>query len=185
MTSQPNELANQLLGVLTPHLDRKAGTSPLSKGVTKSLRRLAKQLTKEKGKSGSATPTKEAPSPKKERRSLASELTTLLHPYIGSADQGPARPTKTVTKSVKRLAAQLVKQRHKQAKQSIKTARRAAKKTDAKSPKPISAPARPTPPTASAHRPAAAKRPTPKPVPAASQRAAPRMAPPAADDAAG
>ena len=107
------------------------------KGVAKSLRHLAKQLTnQEKAAAKAALPTA-----KKQRNTIAGELLVALHPHLGLGKATGTEVPKKVARTVKQLAAQLLKQRTKLARQMAKAARKAAKKPSAA--KPATTPASP------------------------------------------
>ncbi|MFD2720455.1 hypothetical protein ACFST9_17145 [Hymenobacter monticola] len=102
-----------------------SGSQP-PKGVTKTLRQLAKQLTKKQGKQAKAA----APTPltaKRARKALAGEMATVLQPFLSTSETPDAKAAKGIAKTVKRLAAQVLKQRRKEAKQNAKQAKQEAK----------------------------------------------------------
>jgi len=150
--------ADQLAIALAPHL----GPAPTRtlKGVAKSLRRLARQLTNQQARQEKAAAKAALPTPKKQRNTLAGELLTALHPHLGLGKATGSEVPKKVTRTVKQLAAQLLKQRAKLVRQSAKAARKAAKKTPAAkgaaTPAPARRATRPQPMTA-ARKPATAK----------------------------
>ena len=132
MNSPKKLLAGQLAEAVGPHLGGAAHASRPPKAVAKTLRQLAKQLTKQQGKQAKAAAAVLQPTPltaKRARKAVASELATALQPYFGTAEGSVEKAPKSITKTVKRLAAQVVKQRRKQAKQSAKQAKQDAKQT--------------------------------------------------------
>ena len=139
MSSPTQSKADQLAAALAPHL----GPAPTRtlKGVAKSLRRLAKQLTNQQAKQEKAAAKAALPTAKKQRNSLAGELLTALHPHLGLGKATGNEVPKKVTRTVKHLAAQLLKQRVKLTRQTAKAARKAAKKHHPA--KPATTPARP------------------------------------------
>lgn len=158
MSSPTQPKADQLAAALAPHL----GPAPTRtlKGVAKSLRRLAKQLTNQQAKQEKAAAKAALPTAKKQRNTLAGELLTALHPHLGLGPAADNEVPKKVVRTMKQLAAQLLKQRAKLARQTAKAARKTAKKHHPT--KPTTTPARshratrPQPMTA-ARKPATAK----------------------------
>ena len=132
MNSPKKLLAGQLAKAVVPHLGGTAHASRPPKAVAKTLRQLAKQLTKQQGKQAKAAAAVLQPTPltaKRARKVVAGELATALQPYFETAEGSAEKAPKSITKTVKRLAAQVVKQRRKQAKQSAKQAKQGAKQT--------------------------------------------------------
>ena len=131
MNSPKKLLAGQLAEAVVPYLGGAAQASRPPKAVAKTLRQLAKQLTKQQGKQAKAAAVPQ-PTPltaKRARKAVTSELTIALQPYFETAEGSAGKAPKSITKTVKRLAAQVVKQRRKQAKQSAKQAKQGVKKT--------------------------------------------------------
>lgn len=118
MSSPIQPKADQLAAALAPHL----GDAPTRtlKGVAKSLRRLAKQLTSQQAKQEKAAAKAALPTAKKQRDTLAGELLTALHPHLGLGNTAGNEVPKKVTKTVKQLAAQLLKQRTKLTRKTAK-----------------------------------------------------------------
>lgn len=158
MSSSIQPKTDQLAAALAPHLG--AAPTRTLKGVAKSLRRLAKQLTTQQAKQERAAAKAALPTAKKQRNTLAGELLTALHPHLGLGKAAGNEIPKKLTRTVKQLAAQLLKQRAKLARQTAKAVRKAAKRTPAAKPAPTPASprraARPQPMTA-ARKPAPAK----------------------------
>jgi len=130
--SKASPLFEQLKTAIAPHLGSADTASP--KAVAKTLKKLAKHLIKKPRADRSA-----APSPKRTRKALAGELMTSLQRHLTPAGEVAAEPSKSVTKTVKRLAVQLDTDRRKQAKRAAK----AAKTIESPSPKPAPAKAAP------------------------------------------
>lgn len=155
MSSPTQPKTDQLAAALAPHL----GLAPTRtlRGVAKSLRRLARQLTNQQAKQERAAAKAALPTAKKQRNALAGELLTALHPHLGLGRTAASEIPKKVVRTVKQLATQLLKQRTKLARHTAKAARKAAGKTPPA--KPATTPARaarPQPMTA-ARKPATAK----------------------------
>ena len=135
MSKPQKDLANQLTAAVAPV----SGDGVPTKAVVRTLRQLAKQLTKQQSKQAKVAQQPTPLTAKRARKALAGELVTALQPYLGADEAPEAKTSKSVTKAVKRLAAQLVKERRKQAKQTVKqvkqdkqdkqTAKQAAKST--------------------------------------------------------
>ena len=129
MSKPQKDLANQLIAAVAPV----SGDGVPTKAVARTLRQLAKQLTKQQSKQAKVAQQPTPLTAKRARKALAGELVTALQPYLGADEAPEAKTSKSVTKAVKRLAAQLVKERRKQAKQTVKqdkqTAKQAAKST--------------------------------------------------------
>jgi hypothetical protein len=114
-------LADQLATAVAPSLQNNTvvlGRKP--KSVAKTLRHLAKQLTKESGKMITAPKAKQ-PSAKQVRHALAGELMVALQPFMVVPPESKKMP-KALIKTVKHLAAQLSKQRVTSPQQVIKPA---------------------------------------------------------------
>ena len=139
MSSPIQPKADQLAAALAPHF----GLAPTRtlKGVAKSLRHLAKQLTNQQAKQEKVAAKAALPTAKKQRNTIAGELLTALHPHLGLDKAAGTKIPKKVARTVKQLAAQLLKQRTKLARQTAKAARKAVKKTP--SAKPATTPASP------------------------------------------
>ncbi|MDQ2770704.1 MAG: hypothetical protein M3Y54_09405 [Bacteroidota bacterium] len=122
-------LTEQLETAIAPHLspDAAAPTRTL-KSVAKTLKQLARQLTKQRVEQEKAA----APTAQKQRKVLAGELIASLKPHLGNEQNSKDAVPKAVTKLVKHLAAQLVKQRRQQDKQIARMARKAAKQKNVK-----------------------------------------------------
>ena len=126
MNSPTQPKADQLAAALAPHL----GPAPTRtlKGVAKSLRHLAEQLTNQQAKQEKTAAKAALPTAKKQRNTLASELLTALHPHLGLGKAAGNEVPKKVARTVKQLAAQLLKRRTKLARQTAKAARKATRK---------------------------------------------------------
>ena len=122
-------LTDQLTTAVAPHFspDDAAPTRTL-KGVAKTLRRLAKQLTAQQAKQAREAEKATMPTAKELRKALAGELLSALKPHLGLAKAKSAEAPKPIIKTVSRLAEQILKQRRKQTKQAAKALRQAAKK---------------------------------------------------------
>ena len=115
MSSPIQPKADQLAAALAPHL----GPAPTRtlKGVAKSLRHLAKQLTNQQAKQEKSAAKAAQPTAKKQRTTLAGQLLTALHPHLGLGQAAHEEVPNKVTRTVKQLATQLLKQRTKLARQ--------------------------------------------------------------------
>lgn len=116
--SPTSTLIEQLTAAVAPHLSSPDAASP--KAVAKTMKKLAKHLTKQQRAAHRA-----AHSPKRARKVLTGELTRSLQDFLTPASEGAVEPPKSVTNTIKRLAAQLDNDRRKQAKRAAKSARTA------------------------------------------------------------
>lgn len=132
----------QLAAALVPHLD--LAPARTLKGVAKSLRRLARQLTNQQVKQEKADAKAALPTVKMQRNTLDSELLMALHPHLGLGRAAGNEVPKKIARTVKKLAAQLLKQRAKQDRKTVKAARKAAKKNLVVKPAPTPASSRRT-----------------------------------------
>ena len=123
---------------IAPHLGSPDAPGQSPKAVAKTLKKLAKHLTKQQ-----RAADKTANSPKRARKALTGELMTSLHDFLVPAGEATAELPKAVTKTIKRLAAQLDKDRRKQAKRAAKAAR-AEEQSMPDAPTASAAPKRPT-----------------------------------------
>lgn len=171
MSKAKKALTDHLVAAVVPHLGPVAEGNQPPKAVAKTVRKLAKQLLKQqgkvkKGKAEKAPTPPAAPTAKRARKALAGELTSTLQPYLG-AEQSTS---KSVAKTIKRLASELVKQRRKQDKNTAKGTPPTALEPAARTKKPQ--PSRPTP-VAPPRRSAPPKRPVAKAAPALEAAAEP------------
>jgi hypothetical protein len=138
-------LADQLATAVAPSLPNNTivlGRKP--KSVAKTLRQLAKQLTKAPGKNITA-PKVKPPSTKQVRHALVGELMVALQPFL-VVEPESKKMAKVLAKTVKHLAAQLSKQRGESPKQLMKAAADSAPSVEnSATPLPVSAARRPTP----------------------------------------
>ena len=120
-------LTDQLTTAVAPHLGSDAAPSHTLKGVAKTLKHLAKQLTKQRVKQAQAAKKAAVPTANQQRKALAAELLTALQPHLSLASSDTTEVPKALAKTVSRLATQLLKQHRQQAKQVAKATRKAAK----------------------------------------------------------
>ncbi|GAA4054802.1 hypothetical protein GCM10022409_47380 [Hymenobacter glaciei] len=121
-------LTDQLTTAVATQFDPEAVATGYSlKGVAKTLKQLAQQLTKQQAKQEHAARKVTGPTAKTQRKALAAELLTALRPQLGLGTATSTAAPRPITKTVNRLAAKLIKQRGKQAKQAAKAMRKAAR----------------------------------------------------------
>ena len=98
-------LTDQLTTAVAPHFSPEdAASTRTLKGVAKTLRHLAKQLTAHQGKQARAAEKAAMPTPEKLRQELAGELLFALKPHLNLATAKSAGALKSIVKTVNHLA---------------------------------------------------------------------------------
>ena len=120
--SASSPLVEQLHTAVAPHLASTTAAGHPSKGAAKTIKKLAKLLSKQERAAHKAVN-----SPKRTRKTLAGELMTSLQGLIKPLHGLENNVSKLVVKTIKQLAAQLDKSRRKQASRASKTILVAAK----------------------------------------------------------
>jgi hypothetical protein len=129
MSTPIQTLTDQLTAAVVPNADSDAAAPTRTlKGVAKTLKLLAKQLTTQQAKQERTAQKAARPTAKKQRKALAGELLTTLRPQLGLGTATSTEVPKPLIKTVNRLAAKLIEQRRKQARQSAKATRKATRK---------------------------------------------------------